>query len=219
MLLRGLLIALVAMTLAACQPGQQRQASPDTMTVAEAQFALDQQGYQPGPMDGIMGQRTVAALERFQRERTLPVTGRLDPATVRALRGLAPRTGQQVATASPTPAAAPARAGTLRDAQRLVRAKFWPANLQPVDLNDDGMTDYIVAATYDSGFCGAYLCSHMVLLNRNGGFVPLVDEVLATAITASSRRTRGFRDLIFQGAIGNAGASTTWRWNGRSYGR
>jgi hypothetical protein len=40
------------------------------------QQALRDAGYQPGPTDGIWGERSVRALMRFQADRGLPVTGR-----------------------------------------------------------------------------------------------------------------------------------------------
>jgi peptidoglycan hydrolase-like protein with peptidoglycan-binding domain len=57
-----------------------------TMSVADAQRKLASLGYQPGPPDGAMGGRTVTALKAFQKDRNLPITGRLDPATISALK-------------------------------------------------------------------------------------------------------------------------------------
>lgn len=55
------------------------------MTVAEIQRALFARGYNPGPLDGIMGRLTRAALERFQTGAGLKVTGIADDATLAAL--------------------------------------------------------------------------------------------------------------------------------------
>ncbi|MGQ0751660.1 MAG: peptidoglycan-binding domain-containing protein [Betaproteobacteria bacterium] len=54
--------------------------------VREAQYRLNQLGYNAGPEDGIMGPATRAALMEFQRTERLPATGRLDRSTVAALR-------------------------------------------------------------------------------------------------------------------------------------
>ena len=51
----------------------------------KAQEALDRAGYQVGVADGQMGQRTIAAIKRFQADRYLPVTGKLDQTTIAAL--------------------------------------------------------------------------------------------------------------------------------------
>jgi hypothetical protein len=60
--------------------------NPANAVVASAQRKLKQNGYEPGPTDGIMGGRTVAALKRYQQKQAhLKVTGKLDDATLSAL--------------------------------------------------------------------------------------------------------------------------------------
>jgi len=49
--------------------------------VRDAQTALRDQGHDPGPIDGIMGPRTSAALRDFQQKENLTVTGQLDAET------------------------------------------------------------------------------------------------------------------------------------------
>lgn len=51
-----------------------------------AQSRLRNLGYYRGPVDGVAGPGTVAALEAFQRDKNLPVTGEADEATLDALR-------------------------------------------------------------------------------------------------------------------------------------
>jgi sporulation protein YlmC with PRC-barrel domain len=53
--------------------------------VLAAQQRLKDRGYYAGPADGVMGPNTEAALRAFQRDRSLTVTGRLDPETARTL--------------------------------------------------------------------------------------------------------------------------------------
>jgi len=54
--------------------------------IKQAQVWLEKLGYSPGPADGITGQRTVAAVQRFQRDHgTLRVDGIIGPATLSAL--------------------------------------------------------------------------------------------------------------------------------------
>lgn len=53
--------------------------------VRNAQTRLDQLGFDPGPIDGIMGPQTRAAIRDFQRDQGLAVTGRLDSRTRAAL--------------------------------------------------------------------------------------------------------------------------------------
>jgi len=56
------------------------------MTIVEAQKRLAALGYEPGSPDGKMGSRTVGALQKFQRDRGISVTGKLDSATEGELR-------------------------------------------------------------------------------------------------------------------------------------
>jgi peptidoglycan hydrolase-like protein with peptidoglycan-binding domain len=57
--------------------------------VQEAQRLLTERGYAPGPVDGLMGNKTREALRRFQGDMSLSVSGRLDEQTLGALRSSA----------------------------------------------------------------------------------------------------------------------------------
>jgi hypothetical protein len=59
--------------------------------VRAAQQMLDKQGLDVGPIDGILGPRTRAALRTFQQQQQLTQTGKLDPETLRALDALGRR--------------------------------------------------------------------------------------------------------------------------------
>lgn len=58
---------------------------PEKRPIMQAQVVLDRIGYMPGVVDGKMGMSTVNAIEGFQESRGLPVTGKLDDATTKAL--------------------------------------------------------------------------------------------------------------------------------------
>lgn len=64
--------------------------------VRAAQQALRDKGFNPGPIDGIHGPRTTAAVRDFQQKENLTVTGQLDAETSARL------------TAAAAPAASPA---------------------------------------------------------------------------------------------------------------
>ena len=49
--------------------------------VEKAQKALKQAGHDPGPIDGVMGDQTSAALRAYQKAQGLGETGQLDEAT------------------------------------------------------------------------------------------------------------------------------------------
>jgi hypothetical protein len=53
--------------------------------LGQAQELLKAAGFDPGPIDGVLGPQTRAALSRYQASQGLPVTGALDEATRQAL--------------------------------------------------------------------------------------------------------------------------------------
>jgi hypothetical protein len=53
--------------------------------VIRAQMALDALGYDAGPIDGVMGPRTTAAIKHYQQRVGLPVTGELADDQIDAL--------------------------------------------------------------------------------------------------------------------------------------
>jgi len=66
------------------RPGTQN-ASARQPFVLEAQRALRDLGFDPGPIDGICGSKTRAALEKYQLTEKLPATGELDGLTLERL--------------------------------------------------------------------------------------------------------------------------------------
>ncbi len=65
-------------------PGSQTSMHGDA-TVRQAQQALLEAGYDPGPIDGVMGPRTEQALSRFQQANGLSSSANLDAPTLSAL--------------------------------------------------------------------------------------------------------------------------------------
>jgi peptidoglycan hydrolase-like protein with peptidoglycan-binding domain len=72
----------------AVAPVPARAAAPDmaAMSVAEAQAKLTALGYDCGKADGVIGRKTRTQLKRFQKSKGLSVSGKLDEATIAALR-------------------------------------------------------------------------------------------------------------------------------------
>jgi osmotically-inducible protein OsmY len=56
--------------------------APGEGHVRAGQVALKDRGFDPGPIDGVYGPRTAAAVKEFQQKENLTVTGRLDSATL-----------------------------------------------------------------------------------------------------------------------------------------
>jgi peptidoglycan hydrolase-like protein with peptidoglycan-binding domain len=65
--------------------------------VRSAQQALKGKGFNPGPVDGVMGPRTTAAVKEFQQKENLTVSGSLDADT-----------NARLMASVPPPAASPA---------------------------------------------------------------------------------------------------------------
>jgi hypothetical protein len=61
------------------------RAAAETRPVMAAQRALNRVGLGPVKADGVFGEETRAALERFERDRRIPVTRDLSPRTLREL--------------------------------------------------------------------------------------------------------------------------------------
>jgi hypothetical protein len=76
--------------------GDERDYGRASADLRSAQQALQAQGFDPGPIDGVMGPRTSAAVRDFQQKENLTVTGQLDAETRARL------------TAGGAPAASPA---------------------------------------------------------------------------------------------------------------
>ena len=80
---------------------------PIDRTILHVQVILDHLGFAPGILDGREGISLTAALNGFQENRGLPITGKIDPATLQALypyRSLRPTV---VVTLDPTILAGP----------------------------------------------------------------------------------------------------------------
>jgi lipid-binding SYLF domain-containing protein/peptidoglycan hydrolase-like protein with peptidoglycan-binding domain len=73
--------------------------------VREAQAALKKEGFDPGPVDGIMGSKTMTALRDFQSHHGLEVTGTINSETEKALMASAGTTSRsKPATSESKPA-------------------------------------------------------------------------------------------------------------------
>ncbi len=75
--------ALIVAVLVACVGST--IAAQGTKPIQEAQQRLKDLGYDPGPPDGALGARTIAAIKKFQSDQSLPITGTVDPKTLAAL--------------------------------------------------------------------------------------------------------------------------------------
>lgn len=54
--------------------------------IRDIQKALNEAGYTPGPVDGVVGPKTRRGVKEFQAARNLPQSGKIDGKTLRALK-------------------------------------------------------------------------------------------------------------------------------------
>jgi lipoprotein-anchoring transpeptidase ErfK/SrfK len=66
-------------------PATKAEKSAPDLKVMRVQVLLDRLGFAPGVVDGKGGQSLVKALRGFQRAREIPVTGKVDAATIKLL--------------------------------------------------------------------------------------------------------------------------------------
>ena len=57
----------------------------DVATIRNLQQSLSDRGYDPGPIDGVVGGKTATAVKAFQRDKELPTDEYLNMDTIRAL--------------------------------------------------------------------------------------------------------------------------------------
>jgi peptidoglycan hydrolase-like protein with peptidoglycan-binding domain len=69
----------------AAPPPDPASVKPPASTVRRAQELLVKAGFNPGPVDGLMGRRTAGAIRSYQRSRALAIDGRVSPALVAKL--------------------------------------------------------------------------------------------------------------------------------------
>lgn len=73
-------------TMSAPPPNPQAAPRANRFQILNVQRKLNALGYDAGTADGTMGTRTRAAIQKFERDRGLPVTGEVTPALMAALR-------------------------------------------------------------------------------------------------------------------------------------
>jgi len=93
--------------------------------IGQAQERLKDLGFHLGPIDGVLGPRTTAALRQYQAQQGLPVTAVLDDATRTSL--LSPEFSQRAVAEAQTPQLKAPPGGAFRKVSTLVQLPdFFP---------------------------------------------------------------------------------------------
>ena len=100
--------------------------------VRDVQAALKKEGFDPGPVDGIMGHRTMTALRDFQSHNGLEVTGTINTETEKALMASAGTTSRSKPAASESKPAP--TTSSVEDVRRLQQA-LTDLGYSPGDIN------------------------------------------------------------------------------------
>jgi peptidoglycan hydrolase-like protein with peptidoglycan-binding domain len=89
-------VSALALGLLVVSPAIYAQSSDE---IQQAQQALKDKGFDPGPIDGVDGQKTKAATKEFQKSQNLNADGRLGPQTLDVLgvKRAAPKTSMKAA--------------------------------------------------------------------------------------------------------------------------
>ncbi|MEA2420306.1 MAG: hypothetical protein QOE60_2512 [Thermoleophilaceae bacterium] len=174
-------------------------AQPDgSPRVRVLQTALQRHGLRPGPVDGLFGPRTQAAVARLQRSRGVPVNGVATDRT-RRLIAAAPKQQPQERASTGTPAAPKAK----DRAPATVPAQ--PASLRSSQSGDVGVPIVILIGLLALllGLIGGALLGRR---NRvvSGTAVPLAQGVMAEG-TSHARSVGRFRGTVHALVLGRRG--------------
>ncbi len=90
----SILAAMAAPPVAGTPPQENPQLQRERQLVRDVQQALQQRGYDPGQLDGIVGSQTRTALRSFQQAEGLEVSGRMSSETLERLGVEVPDRGQ-----------------------------------------------------------------------------------------------------------------------------
>lgn len=124
-----------------------------SMDIREIQEALARVGLDPGPIDGIWGRKTVAAVKLFQGREGLAVDGIVGPETAAHLQGA----GVPAPAARPGTPALPLPLPWMEEAARLVRTReFLGAASNPVILDWASLLDLPYQGD-DIPWCGLFV--------------------------------------------------------------
>jgi peptidoglycan hydrolase-like protein with peptidoglycan-binding domain/DNA invertase Pin-like site-specific DNA recombinase len=178
-------------------------AQPDgSPRVRALQVRLQRHGFRPGPVDGLFGPRTKAAVERLQRSRGVPVSG---VATAKTRRLIAAPEQQPQERASTEAPAEPSADTQATDGGAPATTPAQPASVERSESGDVTVPVVVLIglAALLLGLLGGILLGRR---NRvvSGTAVPLAPGVVAEG-TTNSRHVGRFRGTVHALVLGRRG--------------
>ena len=199
LMIAGLLSAMVTLShpLAAERANVVEDLDANPSLIREIQFMLLRIGMEPGPIDGVVGPQTVAAVHRFQGQSGLPVGelvngGKISATLVTRLRAEASRAvfGTQKAPEAPPAGAAPPVAA-VAPAQPPAKAadRFAACEFRPDDFRI-GNTQYTPDKYLQDGFEGSTTRAVSMLKDRLNEARQIAGNIGGAALAEVQRQAR-----------------------------
>jgi peptidoglycan hydrolase-like protein with peptidoglycan-binding domain/DNA invertase Pin-like site-specific DNA recombinase len=175
--------------------------------VRALQVRLQRHGLRPGPVDGLFGPRTQAAVERLQRSRGVPVSGVATDSTRRLLASAKPDTGQTADGGTQTPGN---QIGTGQAEDRTNAAA--PTAGDTVQRSNSGDVWLPIVVLIGLLTMAIGLLAGALLGRRNrvvsGTVVPLAQGVMAEG-TANAKTVGRFKGTVHALVLGRHGVRRT----------
>ena len=179
--------------------------------VRALQVGLARHGLRPGPVDGLFGPRTQAAVERLQRSRGVPVSGVATDSTRRLLASAKPgeQPDQQASTQTPVEPAQPSQGESDSQPDRAPAQRTVSASMDQSDNADVAVPIAVLIGLLALlvGLIGGALLGRR---NRvvSGTAVPLAQGVVAEG-TTNTRSVGRFRGPVHALVLGRRGLRRT----------
>jgi peptidoglycan hydrolase-like protein with peptidoglycan-binding domain len=171
-----------------------------TATIRDAQRLLRSDGYYSGPVDGVDGPGTHAAIRRFQRDNGLAVTGRLTPRTLSTL-GV-PNSGEASRSASLNSSSNSANGSSNQSAMRMQSNRNGAMNSEQSGNNSANREDMSGGMnTQQLGVSSSVIIEAQRNLQQQGIYSGAINGVLGPQTRDAIRKYQRLNNLTDNGQL------------------